>query len=55
MYGDGNELLDRSRGGDDTLISATNGNDQMWGAAAVVVRPLKQAPTSSSSPSNGND
>src|SRR5262249_54404256 len=41
MYGDGAELQGHARGGDDTLFSATSGNDQMWGGAAVVAPPAR--------------
>ncbi len=55
MYGDGANLLDHSKGGDDTLIGG-NGNEQMWGDAAIV------APTAQTgadkfvfAPPNGHD
>jgi Ca2+-binding RTX toxin-like protein len=35
LYGDAFSMSGNARGGDDTLISS-NGNDQMWGDAAVI-------------------
>jgi len=55
MYGDGQELLDHARGGNDTLISGS-GNDQMWGDAAIVAPTAHAgADTFVFSPPNGHD
>jgi Ca2+-binding RTX toxin-like protein len=48
LYGDAFSMSDNARGGDDTLISS-NGNDHMWGDAAVIngVAASPTAPTGS--------
>jgi len=55
LYGDGESLLGRARGGDDLLISRS-GDDIMWGDAAVVgLHAATGADRFVFSPTNGHD
>ena len=55
IYGDGAELLDHAKGGNDRLISGI-GDDRMWGDAAVVAHTAQTgADTFVFAPNNGHD